>query len=73
MTEIFLTDELQESDKLEELDSIREKLISYGAEINPIESSSNLATSFMDVMGKASVSWVSHIFQFFAPQPIVRV
>jgi len=61
MTEIFLTDELTEGDKLEELDSIREKLISYGAEINPIESSNNLATSFMDVMGKASVLWEAKI------------
>jgi len=57
MTEIFLTDELTENDKLEELDFIREKLIGFGAEINPIESSKNLTASFMDVMEKASVLW----------------
>jgi len=61
MTEIFLTDELTDTDKLEELELIRQKLINNGAEINPIESSKNLATSFMDVMSKASVIWAMKI------------
>ena len=58
MTEIFLTDELIDQDKLEELDLIRQKLISHGAEINPIESSKNLAESFMSVMSAGGVIWV---------------
>ena len=58
MTEIFLTDELTEADKKEELDSIREKLVNYGADINPIETSSNLTKSFMAVMEKAPILWV---------------
>lgn len=57
MTEIFLTDELTEADKKEELDSIREKLVNYGADINPIETSSNLTKSFMAVMEKAPILW----------------
>lgn len=60
MTEIFLTDELSDTDKLEELDSIREKIISAGADINPIESSKNLTTSFMEVMSHASALWESN-------------
>jgi len=62
MTEIFLTDELSDTDKLEELDSIREKIISAGADINPIESSKNLTTSFMEVMSHASALWVILFF-----------
>lgn len=61
MTEIFLTDELTDQDKLEDLDSIRQKLISHGAEINPIESSKNLAESFMSVMSAGGVIWAASI------------
>lgn len=52
MTEIFLTEELTDQDKLEELGIIREKSINFGADINPIESAKNLPQSFIDVISK---------------------
>ena len=57
MTEIFLTDELTDQDKLDELRIIREKSINFGANINPIESAKNLPQSFIDVISKTV--WVS--------------
>ena len=73
MTEIFLTDELTDQDKLDELRIIREKSINFGANINPIESAKNLPQSFIDVISKTV--WVSlepqgptfesHFFQYF--------
>lgn len=59
MTEIFLTDELTDQDKLDELRIIREKSINFGANINPIESAKNLPQSFIDVISKTV--WVSFV------------
>lgn len=50
MAEIFLSDDLSDGDRFEELESIREKLISAGAEINPIETSKNLSGSVAAVL-----------------------
>ena len=63
MAEIFLSDDLTDSDRcvflsiffvifcgrFEELESIREKLIAAGADVNPIEGK-NLAESVANVM-----------------------
>jgi len=49
MAEIFLSDDLTDSDRFEELESIREKLIAAGADVNPIEGK-NLGESVANVM-----------------------
>ncbi|CAG5087174.1 Oidioi.mRNA.OKI2018_I69.PAR.g11474.t1.cds [Oikopleura dioica] len=48
MAEIFLSDDLNDSDRFEELESIREKLIAAGADVNPIEGK-NLGASVASV------------------------
>ena len=61
----FLSDDLTQQDKIDELEKIRLLLKQYGSDAAEVSSDAKLADEVTRIIGHFSAGWVSFFFNFY--------